>query len=250
MALDWPTIGAALRGAPNRAAVVAKPQPEGRRLSVEAGHLLILQPDGTAPGYPMVVPVDHVADGLHWFLGACAPLGRGDELVVESPIQNDARYTTTATIVACSPETFALRLSPDWQRLQQRAFFRISAHGRQARVIRPHRKQKAAEDGRADGEVVHELLDLSAGGMRFRSSVDYADDEEVVVHLDLPGEERFVMRARVVRNPNQAAQVGGRSNVAVAFVGLDERTRSHLLRWLYREQVRRHRAEVRVRSGR
>jgi c-di-GMP-binding flagellar brake protein YcgR len=225
-----------------------KPDPDRRRLTVEAGHLLILQPQGTASGYPMVVPVDHVADGLHWFLGSCAPLERGETLTVESPIQNDARYSTSATIVASTPETFALRIERDWQRLQQRAFFRISAHGRQARVVRRPAQTGAGDDAR--GELVHELLDLSAGGMRFRSSVDYADGEEVVVHLDLPGEDRFVLPARVVRNPNQAAPVAGRSNVAVAFIGLDERTRSQLLRWVYREQVRRHRAGVRQRSER
>lgn len=226
-----------------------KPDPDRRRLIVEAGHLLILQPDGAASGYPMVVPVDHVADGLHWFLGSCAPLERGETLIVESPIQNDARYTTTAKIVASTPETFALRLERDWQRMQQRAFFRISAHGRQARVVRREARAGAGE-GEASGEVVHELLDLSAGGMRFRSGVDYADGEEVVVHLDLPGEEGFVLPARVVRNPSQAAPVAGRSNVAVAFMGLDERTRSRLLRWVYREQVRRHRAGLRQRAGR
>jgi hypothetical protein len=87
-----------------------KPDPDRRRLTVEAGHLLILQPQGTASGYPMVVPVDHVADGLHWFLGSCAPLERGETLTVESPIQNDARYSTSATIVASSPDRLDVRI--------------------------------------------------------------------------------------------------------------------------------------------
>ena len=217
-----------------------KPQPEQRPLIVEAGHLLILHPNGQAGGYPMVVPVDHVSDGLHWFLGSCAPLERGELLIVESPLQNDARYSTSATIAASSPETFAIRLASEWDRLQQRAFVRISAHGLQVRVVR-----QRARSGDPDAEWVHELLDLSAGGIRFRSRTEYAGDEEVVVHLELPGSECFVLPARVVRNPGQAAPRDGKSNVAVAFIGLDEATRSQLLRWVYREQVRRHRLESR-----
>lgn len=222
-----------------------KPQPERRRLIVEAGHLLILHPDGPAGGYPMVAPVDHVADGLHWFLGSCAPLERGESLIVESPIQNDARYSTSAKIVASTSETFALRISPEWERVQQRAFVRISAHGLQVRVARKRGPKEDPED-----EWVHELLDLSAGGIRFRSRTDYAGDEEVVVHLELPGAECFVLPARVVRNPGQTASRDGKSNVAVAFIGLDEATRSQLLRWVYREQVRRHRLASRQEPGR
>lgn len=227
-----------------------KPESERRRLIVEAGHLLILHPNGPASGYPMVVPVDHVAEGLHWFLGSCAPLERGEALVVESPIQNDARYSTAATVAASTPETFALRLSSAWERLQQRAFVRISAHGLQVRVVRERGRFGAGEGADGGGEVVHELLDLSAGGIRFRSATDYAADEEVVVHLELPGSECFVLPARVVRNPNQVVKSGGRSNVAVAFMGLDEGTRSQLLRWVYREQVRRHRELSRQRGSR
>ncbi|MEZ4278386.1 MAG: PilZ domain-containing protein [Myxococcota bacterium] len=227
-----------------------KPESERRRLIVEAGHLLILHPNGPAGGYPMVVPVDHVADGLHWFLGSCAPLERGEALIVESPIQNDARYSTSATVAASSAETFALRLSSEWERLQQRAFVRISAHGLQVRVVRERGRSGAGDAGDGAGEVVHELLDLSAGGIRFRSATDYAADEEVVVHLELPGSECFVLPARVVRNPNQVVKSGGRSNVAVAFMGLDEGTRSQLLRWVYREQVRRHRELSRQRDRR
>ena len=227
-----------------------KPESERRRLIVEAGHLLILHPSGPVGGYPMVVPVDHVADGLHWFLGSCAPLERGEALIVESPIQNDARYSTSATVAASSPEAFALRIASEWQRLQQRAFVRISAHGLQVRVVRERGRSGPGESGDRLGEVVHELLDLSAGGIRFRSATDYAPDEEVVVHLELPGSECYVLPARVVRNPNQVVKSGGRSNVAAAFMGLDEGTRSQLLRWVYREQVRRHRELSRQRASR
>jgi c-di-GMP-binding flagellar brake protein YcgR len=250
MLLDGARTCADPTGRSNRVDV-EKPEPERRRLIVEAGHLLILHPNGPAGGYPMVAPVDHVADGLHWFLGACTPLERGETLIVESPIQNDARYSTSAKVVSSTPETFALRIAPEWRRLQQRAFVRISAHGLQVRVVR-QRGRPAGTEGEADSpcEAVHELLDLSAGGIRIRSGTDYVSDEEVVVHLELPGAECFVLPARVVRNPNPAAPVAGRTNVAIAFIGLDEATRSQLLRWVYREQVRRHRDGLRQRADR
>jgi c-di-GMP-binding flagellar brake protein YcgR len=237
---------------------VEQQEPERRRLIAEAGHLLILHPDGPAGGFPMVVPVDHVADGLHWFLGSCAPLRRGENLIVESPVEHDARYSTRATVAACSTETFALRISPIWERVQQRAFVRISAHGLQVRVMRPSQAALEAPEPSprgsgtspatdAEREAVHALLDLSAGGIRFQSSAEYEPDEEVVVHFELPGSECFVIPARVVRTPDMP-EARVKNSVAVAFIGVDEATRSLLLRWVYREQVRRHRNELRDRS--
>ena len=72
----------------------------------------------------------------------------------------------------------------------------------------------------------------------------YEQDEEVVCHFELPGSLCFVLPARVVRPPGE---VTGRRkpSVAVEFVGLDENNRSQLLRWVYREQVHRHRQEQR-----
>lgn len=237
---------------------------ERRRLIIEAGHLLILHPDGPAGGFPLVVPVDHVADGLHWFLGSCAPLGRGESLLVESPLQDDARYSTRATIAAASPHTFALRISPLWERVQQRAFVRISAFGLQVRVVRVSHPGSAPRDpapgpdadGRAlpsadlDRESVHELLDLSAGGIRFQATAEYEADEDLVVHFELPGSQCFVLPARVVRAPGVPSARIGKNAVAVAFSGIDEATRSQLLRWVYREQVRRHREEERAKQPR
>ena len=235
-----------------------KPQAERYKPIVEAGHLLILHPQAPAGGYPMVVPVDHVADDLHWFLGSCAPLMRGETLIVESPVQNDARYSTSAVVVASTSETFALRLSPSWERVQQRAFVRISAHGLQVRVVRlAHDGQNprplvSLEQGAVDfqssdpdRDAIHELLDLSAGGIRFQSSAEYEPDEEVVVHFELPGSQCFVLPARVVRTPGGPSSHSGKRNVAVAFTGIDERTRSQLLGWVYRQQIRRHREESR-----
>lgn len=223
--------------------------PQTRRLRIEAGSLLILHPDGPAGGFPMVIPVDQVIDGQYWFLGSCSPLSRGETLIVESPIPNDARYVTRATVTARSPETFALALEPIWERVQQRAFVRISAHGLQVRVER-RSPQSIAEETDPDSDTppsdgVHQLIDISAGGIRFESEIDYAPDEDVICHFELPGSLCFVLPARIVRPSESLHASSLKPSVAVEFVGLDENNRSQLLRWVYREQVRRHRQEDR-----
>jgi len=237
--------------------MVEDDKPSQRRMILEAGGLVILHPDGPAGGFPMVVSVDQVADGLHWFLGCIDPIRRGEQLIVESPVQDDARYVTRATVAASSPATFALKLEPTWERVQQRAFVRISAHGLQVRVLRPSMAPAPSFEGEREGDApspsapdgndydcVHELLDVSAGGVRFQSEIDYEPDESVVCHFELPGSLCFVLPARIVR-PFLRASAPSKPSVAVEFVGLDENTRSQLLRWVYREQVRRHRDDAR-----
>ncbi len=224
------------------------------RLSLEAGHLVILHPDGPAGGFPMAIRVDRIADGLHWFLGCCEPIGRGESLTVESPIHDDARYVTRAKVEASTREMFALRLNPIWERVQQRAFVRIFAHGLQVRVLRPASDSAHEVDAdvglEGDGEsrefpgTIHDLLDISAGGIRFASGDDYEPEEEVVCHFELPGSLCFVLPARIVR-PSECRATGyAKPSVAVEFINLDENNRSQLLRWVYREQVKRHRDGV------
>ena len=88
------------------------------------------------------------------------------------------------------------------------------------------------------------VIDLSAGGIRFSGESSYEADEEVICHFELPGSLCFVLPARIVRSPEAEADATTTSDtdcVACEFVGLDEANRSQLLRWVYREQVRRHR---------
>jgi hypothetical protein len=213
-------------------------------LIFEAGSIVILHPDGPAGGFPMVVSVDYVADGNHWFVGSCDPVGRGEYLIVETPVRMDARYATRAQVVAASSETFALQIEPNWERVQERAFIRITAHGLQIRVVRPGLNQLSGEEMDA-ADTVHDVVDISAGGIRFASAGEYEDGEEVICHFELPGTLCFVLPARIVRSRDATPTHLTKQSVAVAFKGLDENNRSQLLRWVYREQVRRHREEKR-----
>jgi len=251
-----------------------------RRVILEAGSTAILRLDGPAGGRTLAIPVDQVADGLHWFLGSCAPLERGDPLRVESAVSGDARYVTRARVEASSPATFALRLEPLWSRVQERSFVRISAQGMTVRVVRTSRPDAPDDHGdvgsasarpsrssdarsrprrrarRKNGEgrepsplpraSVAELLDVSAGGLRFKSTDAFETDEIVVCHFQLPGTSGFALPARIVRGQEGASGRPPRPGTGVEFIGLEEQDRARLLRWIYREQVRRHRLEARA----
>ncbi|MFK7898075.1 MAG: flagellar brake protein [Myxococcota bacterium] len=217
----------------------AESEKQTRRMIVEAGALVVLHPDGPAGGYPMVVAVDRVEDGLHWFLGSCAPIQRGETLMVESPVPDDARYATSAKVMASSEATFALKIQPAWHRVQQREFVRISAQGLQVRVERSESGFPPVGGGETNG-AIYDLLDVSAGGIRFQADGDWEPGDEMICHFELPGSLCFVLAARVARLPRPPDFRPNKPTVAVEFFGIDETTRSQLLRWVYREQVRRH----------
>jgi len=226
---------------------MAQEQEGGRRLILEAGYEVFLRPEpaaATSPTSirdPIATRVDQVDHGLHWFLGSCAPFARGELVRVEAAVTKDARYATQARVEASSPETFALRIEPLWHRVQERAFVRIAAHGMQVRVLHanPPEEESAAE-------AVCELLDLSAGGLRFKSREAFETDEEIVCRLELSRETAFTLPARVVRGTFSPRPAGTPPGVAVEFTQLDEEDRSQILRWIYAEQVRRHRLEIRA----
>jgi c-di-GMP-binding flagellar brake protein YcgR len=87
------------------------------------------------------------------------------------------------------------------------------------------------------------VVDISAGGIRFASNIEYEIDEDVICHLELPGSLCFVLPAQVVRSTDSSPLENDRTNVGVEFSGLDETNPSQLLRWVYREQAQRHREE-------
>lgn len=223
---------------------MSEEKPRTRRIILEAGHSVILHPDGPAGGFPRIVDVDHVDEGVHWFLGSIAPIRRGQVLIVESPVQNDARYATRAKVVACSSSAFGIRIEPEWERVQQRAYVRVSAHGFQVRVVRLSTAHPDEQDDVLVDDVF-DLVDISAGGIRFECDAAFDADEDVICHFELPGSLCFVLPGRIVRPPERAEVALRKPTTAVEFVGLDETNRSQLLRWVYREQVRRHREEAR-----
>ena len=224
--------------------------PQTRKRTIGAGSLVILHPDGTAGGFPMVIAAEAVSGSEVRFRGCCDPIGPGEALIVESPVANDARYMTRGTVISSSRDSFTLDIDPLWERVQQRAFVRISAHGLPVRIVRltPATPSDEIPAGEGAEDTVHDLIDISAGGIRFESSGDFEPGEEVICHFELPGSLCFVLPAQIIRSPEQAVTISGKPSIAVEFVELDENNRSQLLRWVYREQVRRHRDAERMKT--
>jgi hypothetical protein len=224
---------------------MAPSEPDKRRLMLERGSVIGLFPEGPAGGFPKTVAIDRVSDGLHWILGSCAPLGRGEMLMVEYPVPKDARYIAHARIEACSDRTFGLRIDETWERAQQREFVRISTHGLLVRVVpaaaeSPGPGEDATTETDDIASQIYPLLDISAGGIRFESDAEFGEGDPVVCHFELPGSECFVLPSRIVRTLHEPGRVRSKLEIAVEFEGLLEAQRSELLRWVYREQVKRH----------
>jgi c-di-GMP-binding flagellar brake protein YcgR len=135
------------------------------------------------------------------------------------------------------PETYALRRTGEWTRQQRRADVRVSTHGLDFTVLR------SAREGDPEKECLP-VADLSAGGASVRAAGYFEVGEEVRCVFDLPGEQSFDLRARVVRR-SESAGSSGRGRVAFQFLGVDHDHHAALLRWVYREQARRHREEKR-----
>lgn len=92
---------------------------------------------------------------------------------------------------------------------------------------------------------MYPLLDISAGGIRFEAAEEFEQDDAVVCHFELPGSACFVLPSRIVRTLNDSPRPGEKMEVAVEFEGLAEEQRGELLRWVYREQVKRHHEALR-----
>ena len=121
----------------------------------------------------------------------------------------------------------------------------MTVHGYPVRVVRlampgPDQDAKEVVDDLFD------LVDVSAGGIRFASDVDFGAGEDVVCHFELSGSLCFALPGRIVRGPETPSATAGKPSIAVEFTDLDETNRSQLLRWVYQEQVSRHREESRL----
>ncbi|MCG8589962.1 MAG: PilZ domain-containing protein [Proteobacteria bacterium] len=221
-----------------------------KRPTLREGMAIGIHPDETGAGDRVMVTVEQVDGDLVWIKGNEEGLRAGDFVLLEHPIRGDARYLAPAEIELQSPERFALRPVGGWERHQERAYVRISIHSLSVRVGR------VSGAARGEGEVEADaptdvptpswpMLDLSAGGMRFEANDTFEPGEPIVCHFELPGEACFALPAQVVRVEAGRLQRTPRRRVAVRFEGVDESNKSALLRWVFREQVRRHRLRKR-----
>jgi len=75
-------------------------------------------------------------------------------------------------------------------------------------------------------DSIYDLVDISAGGIRFQSEDDFEEDEDVVCHFELPGPLCFVLPAKIRRSADSQTAAKHKQTVAVEFQGLDENNRS------------------------
>jgi len=189
------------------------------------------------------VIVVQVKDGLIWISGVDTPGGAGERVTMEHLVAGDARYFAPARVEFVPPETYALRRIGEWQRHQRRADVRISTHGIELQI----RPLEAVWDTPSE-EVRIPLLDVSAGGAAARVSSELELGDAVLCSFELPGEKRFDLPARVAR-VGRPGKHSRRRLIGFEFQRVDDEQRAALLRWIYREQTRRHREMKRQGAG-
>jgi hypothetical protein len=205
--------------------------------ALECGTRLTVR--GEEPGHDRTAIVVQLSHGLIWISRCGTPGEAGERVVIERLVEGDASYEAAARVEFLPPETYALRRTGAWRRQQRRADVRISTYGLDLTVIRPLEAGEPAQES-------FSVADLSAGGLSIRGEDCFEAGEEVRCIFELPGERRFDLRARVVR----CGGSGDRGRVAFQFCDVDNENHSSLLRWVYREQARRHREEKRRRKKR
>jgi hypothetical protein len=205
---------------------------------LECGARLVIRGDELESDLTAIVV--QLKNGLIWISRCETPGEVGERVVIERRVDGDALYQAPARVEFVPPETYALRRTGEWTRQQRRADVRVSTHGLEFTVLRSSR----------EGEPEKECLpvaDLSAGGVAVRTAGCFEVGEEVRCVFELPGEQNFDLRARVVRR-SESAGSGSRGRVAFQFLDVDHDHHAALLRWVYREQARRHREEKKRRD--
>ncbi len=136
----------------------------------------------------------------------------------------DARYTIRAATVSVErkPQALMALRMLDAARVQQREYFRVPLYAEGTGSVK-----------RSDGRV-HELQlkvhDISAGGLRARSSISLGVGEEIDVSLNLPGGDKPVgLRAWVVRIVDPPRPPDRSCEFGAAFVNIEPRARELII---------------------
>ncbi len=211
-----------------------------RNLQLEGGSRVLLHRGREVEERPVAATVDRFENGCVWVKGSSGSLEEGDAILLEYKIEDDGRYIAQGAVEERLPDSTFISYHGEWQRVQDRSFVRISTHGLEVRVPRERPGEGDDAPPRPPTRDSFEVLDVSAGGIRFESRDTFEVGEECVCHFELPGQSCYVLPARVVRcAPKADSRLW--HEVAVEFIELDEGHRSELLRWIYQEQAKRHR---------
>ena len=197
--------------------------------------------------------IKRFAEGLIWIAAdALGGLQSGELVDVEIGVRGDARYRSPARVAIAMRDHIALRLDEHWRRQQTREFARVSTYGLRADLVLEGLWGEGEDDGamlldreRPDRLSALSVIDLSAGGARLAEGRHLRLGDRVMCRLVLD-ECSYDLCAQVVRVGSELGE-GTRRFVSLQFMEIDEETRSALVAWVNREQVRR-RIELRGRS--
>ncbi len=169
---------------------------------------------------------------LIWVNGAEAPGADGDPILIERRIDNDAVYRAPARIEILSSESWALRPTGDWHRVQRRQDVRVATRG-------IHLELSSSPEDTAF--LCSPMLDLSASGTALRSeheaAASLAAGSKVHCRFTVPGVGTFDVGAQVIR-VQSSERPPGASRIALRFVDLAPDLEVEIRRWVLHVQAR------------
>lgn len=115
------------------------------------------------------------------------------------------------------------------QRIQRREFARSP-------IGAPCFLAIVAADGTRERAKPAQLLDLSGGGASTMQGQAIDVGTKVYVRFDIPGDGEIDLLGTVVRSSVIDSLSGKRHSVGISFSGLDERTRSRIIRYVFSMQ--------------
>jgi hypothetical protein len=186
------------------------------------------------PGLVCTVTVAGVKHGLIWVSGFEKREQLGERVIMECWVPDDALYRAQGKIEFVPPESWTLRRSGEWERVQRREHLRIT--------VWQHVDVELTQDTDETGIGSFPLMDISTGGARFATSGAAAEALKrgmlVRCRFSIPEVGDFEARAQVVRSlaPESALSPG---SAAIRFLKLDLEDEAAIARWVQSEQMRR-----------
>lgn len=169
---------------------------------------------------------------LIWLNRAEAPGMDGDSILIERRIENDAVYRAPGRIEILSSESWAVRKTGDWCRVQRRQDVRVATRGIHLEL------SSSPEDAVF---LCSPMLDLSASGTALRSeagaAADLAAGRMLHCRFTVPGVGTFDVGAQVIR-VQSSGRTPGATRIALRFVDLEPDLEVEIRRWVLHVQAR------------
>ncbi len=175
--------------------------------------------------------IDVVEKSRFWIEVPERQLRVGDRVLVVRIVPGDARYSGTFEVVSRVRKSFALEPRDRWSRVQDRDFVRVATPRISVDGILRNPEAKSVQLW---------LMDLSGGGMLVESATQLDCGTELDCRFELPqSPDLFVLPAQVVRLTRERNTEHAGFRLGLRFVGVPDQIVSKLMRWTFKEQIRR-----------